>query len=292
MVGYEKKEGFAGQKLCVIPDTVRRKAQLELLCKSLYLTDIGYYPKALFHARERRKGCQECILIYCIKGEGWCMFNNEKYKLTSSQLIVLPPNVPHVYYADKQNPWTIYWIHFSGENALEIIRHLLKGDSFKPVNVSGNEERNSLFDKLFSLAEVASNPQNLIDISICLPYYLTTFTQPLLQPKVSLSGNYDPVNKSIAFMKGNLKASLSLRVLAAHINLSKSHFSTLFKQKTNHSPISYFIFLKMQFACQMLKNTELTIKEIGQEVGYNDAFHFSRAFKIVIGTSPKGFKSR
>jgi len=56
------------------------------------------------------------------------------------------------------------------------------------------------------------------------------------------------------------------------------------------SPIDYFIRLKIHFACQLLTQTDLKIKEIADRIGYDDPYYFSRLFKQVTGQSPKVYK--
>jgi AraC-like DNA-binding protein len=79
--------------------------------------------------------------------------------------------------------------------------------------------------------------------------------------------------------------------MAEHAELSESHFSRLFKEQTGHSPVDYFIYLKMQHACSMLTLTQSTVKEISDTLGYSDAYYFSRLFKKVIGVSPREYRS-
>ena len=261
------------------------------LCKNLYITDIGYYPNAQYHNRERKKGCQQNILIYCAKGSGWYQIGGQCYTLQANEIVILPQKTAHKYGADKNNPWTIYWVHFAGNNANAIIHHLQKNGSNNPLMVPLNEERNGHFEKMINLLEMADNMDNMVDAFLAFPYYLTSFKQPLLTQAKQLAGNH-PIEQSIAFMKTNIDKMLTLRSLAIQALLSVSHYSTLFQQKTHNSPINYFIFLKMQYACQLLQNTNLPIKQIGLTLGYEDPFHFSRTFTKVIGVSPRGFRTR
>lgn len=87
-----KKEGFAGQRSCVLPTELMRQIAAYPLCENLYITDIGYYPHAALHARERREGSPKHILIYCVKGEGWYYLNDQKhtFRETSGSFRVVP----------------------------------------------------------------------------------------------------------------------------------------------------------------------------------------------------------
>ncbi|MBO9620944.1 MAG: helix-turn-helix domain-containing protein [Niabella sp.] len=62
---------------------------------------------------------------------------------------------------------------------------------------------------------------------------------------------------------------------------------------TGSSPIDYFIRLKLQYACRLLKQSDLKIGEISVEPGYDDVFYFSRLFKknnrkLPVGISQPG----
>lgn len=108
-MALRKKDGFKGQRLIVIPESIRRILIENPITNSLYLSDIGYYPKASMHYCERRRGTPEDILIYCVDGEGWIEADNRSFHLTANQFFIIPAGMPHKYGADNANPWSIFW---------------------------------------------------------------------------------------------------------------------------------------------------------------------------------------
>ena len=67
-----KRDGFVGEKQIYLPHKLLKERILSNpLLNNLYITLIGYFPKATFHYRERRWGCEDNILIYCVGGKGW-----------------------------------------------------------------------------------------------------------------------------------------------------------------------------------------------------------------------------
>src|SRR3546814_18962457 len=79
------------------------------VCSSdLYMTHIGFFPKAFFHYRERKKGCPDNILFYCLDGKGYYNVLSDDFELNANQFAILPANQPHHFQADIENPWTIY----------------------------------------------------------------------------------------------------------------------------------------------------------------------------------------
>jgi hypothetical protein len=65
-----KKEGFHGQRAFIIPESILQEQRSDPVASLLLLADIGYYPKAAFHYRERKHGCTQNILVYCADGQG------------------------------------------------------------------------------------------------------------------------------------------------------------------------------------------------------------------------------
>jgi len=117
MVG--QKDGFKGERIVVLPPMVTAIERHDPLASSLYVTDIGYYPRAYNHYRERKKPITENVLIYCVEGSGWYRIGEDTephIPLRTGEFVILPAGKPHAYGADE-DPWTIYWIHFAGEHA-------------------------------------------------------------------------------------------------------------------------------------------------------------------------------
>lgn len=90
----------------------------------------------------------------------------------------------------------------------------------------------------------------------------------------------------IAVMEENLQDELSLEELARSSNISLSHFHHLFKALTGDSPANYLRALRMERARQLLRTTELSVKEVMSRTGIKDRSHFEREFKKVYGITP------
>ena len=91
-------------------------------------------------------------------------------------------------------------------------------------------------------------------------------------------------------MRENIDKRLSLDELAGLANLSRFHFANRYKALTGYSPIKHFLHLKMEAACRMLDTSRRSIGSIAEELGYTDALYFSRAFKGVVGLSPRDYR--
>ena len=85
---------------------------------------------------------------------------------------------------------------------------------------------------------------------------------------------------------------LSLNDVAAHVNHSPSHFSTLFSQETCQTFKDYVTSLRITKAKELLRTTALRAAEIAYQVGYSDPHYFSAAFKKQTGLSPTEFRQQ
>ena len=287
-----KSEGFRGERSIVLPYAI-----IELLTKnettqSLYLTDIGYYPKASGHFRSRPNGANENVLIYCIEGKGWFSVNNKKYKINENQFFILEKNIPHEYGADRQSPWSIYWVHFTGEKASIFSSIFNQVLDIEPVIGHRIQERISIFEEVFQNLELGYSQDNLEYVSMCLWHLLASFRFVQQFRVVNKVKQSNFIQQAILFMKENLHKNLKLEDLAERVHYSVSHFSLMFTKGASYSPLEYFTQLKIQRACQYLDHTDLSIKSIAYELGFCDPFYFSKVFKKHTSLSPQQYKKR
>lgn len=285
-----KEEGFAGQRSAILPADAIHQLAAHPLCESLYITDIGFYPTASFHDRDRLRGSAQHILIYCAEGKGWFKTGDSRFAVGANEFFIIPANHAHSYGADPEMPWSIYWIHFTGRLSDDFIDFLQLPPG--PVTIPPRQQRFVLFDDILSHLEMSFNEENLVYASNALRHFLTTFKSSLVNPiPVAISGQ-DAVGQTIEYMKQNLNRNLTLSELAGIANMSASHYSAVFRQKIQKSPINFFTFLKIQKACHLLKDTPLRINEVADQLGYQDAFHFSRIFTGMMGISPRDFRRK
>lgn len=98
------------------------------------------------------------------------------------------------------------------------------------------------------------------------------------------------IEQSIAYMAQHLDQPLQVATLAALANISPSHFFALFKRRIGSAPMDYFTRLRMQRACRLLHDTNLSVKEVASKLGYDDPFYFSRVFKSVNSMAPSDYR--
>ena len=285
-----KKEGFTGQKSIVLPNLVIDRLSSNPINGFLYATDIGFYPHATNHYRQRKQGSLENILIYCIAGQGWCKIEDKVYTIMPNQFLIVPLGMAHTYSADKDDPWTIYWIHFKGEGGFHLARSLYEKLITGNNMIYISDVRNNLFDELYQNLQLGYGKSTTGYASILLWQILGSFLYDERFGASLMQQQSDPVEKAIAYISENIQHRLTLEMISSQANLSLSHFSMLFKNKTGYTPIEYVNHLKIQIACQNLQFTNLRIKEISELSGIEDPYYFSRLFNSQMGVSPTQYR--
>lgn len=90
----------------------------------------------------------------------------------------------------------------------------------------------------------------------------------------------------------NLAQSQSIAQLAARYYITPKHLIYLFKKKLGMSPVQYLTQLRIEKAKQLLRETDLPVREIGTVIGYPDVNYFNRIFKKYTDVPPAAFRGR
>ena len=284
------EEGFPHQRLVVLPPPVIERCRLLPIVNCLYVTDIGAYPSAPHHYVERKNGIPNAVLIYCLSGRGSIEIDNTTHKIRSGQLAIIPPHTSHIYQAEKKDPWSICWIHFTGAQT-QALSGSLKLTKHKPsLYVPDTRIIRDAFENVYACLNYHYTDAGLLAMSSEL---LRLFSLAKLHqgfPGAQRQSAENRVVSTLAFMEQHLHMPLTLDEMAAHSGQSLPYFTKLFRQRTNQSPMAYFIQLKIRKACELLNQTDSTIREIATQLGYEDPYYFSRIFKKTQGCSPAAYR--
>lgn len=281
-----KSDGFKGEQMIVLPTESFQDYVEHPQVRRLYLTDVGFFPRAEHHYRERKEGIEEYIFMYCTEGSGIIVVEGKEYALSENQAFCIPRFKKHLYYACPNNPWSILWVHLKGEDTRYFPLNDCKTIVFNSENAKNR--MHFLFDLLFRVLDGNYTLGNFIYISQVLSLILAE-TYHREKVNTTLEQNKHVTNV-IRYMSKHLEDNLSLEDIVVEFDLSKSYLNAIFQKYTQHAPMDFFINLKMKKACRLLRVTDSYVYEVAQQLGYSDQYYFSRIFKKVVGMSPKEYK--
>ncbi|MBU2882821.1 AraC family transcriptional regulator [Psychrosphaera sp. B3R10] len=278
----------AGSVRYLVPRGIVEKLDVNPISHLLYPTAFGYYE----HAREHkviRNSHDDHLLMFCVDGNGHIETAQTTTELAAQQVVILPKGMAHSYWANAKSPWTIYWVHIQGalfENILDIV-------GFTPTNLVFNVHNKIQYEENFrALLEIRK-----LSYQTNAFYLAGAIIQRLL---IELSVQYPNSSRNKKqlqfqqidiYLQQNIAKTLTLDDMAVAFGLSKFYFAKKFQLIVGVSPVRYFIEKKVHYACQLLDSNDNSIKTIAKQLGYDDAYYFSRLFKNIMGLSPQQYRN-
>lgn len=238
----------------------------------------------------KRSHTMKCCEIFCIfSGKGKLSFRGKKYCLEKGQIIVLPADEPHAYSSDEKEPLGISWVEFYGGDSKRIIKHIvdvqgviLEGKIFAEVCAAlgtlqqklMNDEKQEVSLELYRMLLILMKNKNRI------------FMGELSQ---DIEANFQ---RAEAYIDAHLKEKITNRQMADICGLSVSYFIKQFKRVYRMSPQEYIMQRRIRKSRDLLMQTELSMDEIREKLGFCNSSHFIRRFKEKEGITPLQYRER
>ncbi|BFK28962.1 helix-turn-helix domain-containing protein [Blautia producta] len=102
----------------------------------------------------------------------------------------------------------------------------------------------------------------------------------------------DKIQLATQYIKKHYNENLSINGLAELYNMSPNYFSSVFKRELDQSAVNYITEVRMEKAREYLKDTDLSVIEIAENVGYEDSQYFFRVFKKTTGVTPLQYRQQ
>lgn len=240
----------------------------------------------------RPKGRLDFQILYIASGKAHFYFDKSETDtvVTAGQIVVYRPKEPqrYVYYGTEQTE--VYWVHFTGNNVKNILRHYGITDDMRVITTGASLEYTRIFKQMI---------QELQRCQICYPELLTLL---LLELLIQISRQIGRVHRrkdiyldtqmelAIQFFNDHYHTEISIEEYAASRGMSISWFIRSFKQYTHTTPMQYLVERRMTNAQVLLETTNYSISEIANLVGYDNPLYFSRIFKKQKGMSPSDYR--
>lgn len=94
------------------------------------------------------------------------------------------------------------------------------------------------------------------------------------------------------YIATHLNEDLSMSTLATHFSYNSSYIARLYKQETNESLVDYIRYCRTEKARQLLEKTELNVKAIAEQCGFETPQYFAKVFHEATGLSPLEYRKR
>lgn len=123
------------------------------------------------------------------------------------------------------------------------------------------------------------------------PSALDASTEKLRQPALTQKSEYtDVIEKTLKYIQENFNQKLSLKDVSTYVFMNPQYVSRIFKKEVGMNCIDYINKLKIEYACKLLKTTNLPAYQIALECGFSDQSYFNRVFTNQMGITPKTYR--
>jgi AraC-like DNA-binding protein len=247
-------------------------------------------------------GCEHCAPDYAIHrptfpyysievvvgGRGTLTLAGGDFALLPGTVFSYGPGVSHDIATSAADPLVKYFVDFTGRQALRLLRqHELAPGSVRRVPAPG--EIQELCDALIENGLRNSRFSSRICDSLleCLVLKIAELLVPGDAIQSPAFATYQRCRQHIQTHSGKLK---TLAQVARQCHVDPAYLCRLFHRYDHQTPYQFLMRLKMNQAAGRLGNPGTLVKQVAADLNFDDACHFSRAFKNIFGVSPEAFR--
>ncbi len=250
------------------------------------------HPQAYSFQAGRGRVLDEYQFVYISRGRG--VFESKSFGQTTvgeGDMFLLFPGEWHSYQPDEATGWDEYWIGFKGLN----IDSRVSNDFFLPrepiFHVGLNEDIVRLYRNAIAIAseQGIGFQQMLGGVANMLQGYAFALNRHNTFEDQQAA---EAIHKAKIIMTEKFSEKIGPTDVADAINMGYSKFRRLFKEYTGYAPLQYLQELRLQRSKQLLVGTDLSLTEIADRVGYDNADYFSAAFKKKNHITPANFRKK
>lgn len=248
------------------------------------------------HARKPHISSRENLLSYLffivLEGEGTLTYNGREYSLQEGDCVFLDCRNLYSHYTSEKL-WTLNWVHFYGPNMHNIYEKYLQRGGLICFPASDVSAYQKLLQELFAVASSDSYVKDM-EINEKLSSLLTTLMKEGWHP--DNNRNHPSTKRNLTEIKDYIDIHYTQKItlddLAGQFFINKFYLSRLFKEQFGISVNNYLLQVRTTHAKQLLRFSDLSIEQVGQKCGLDDANYFSRMFKKIEGVTPGEYRKR
>lgn len=227
------------------------------------------------------------VLEFILSGTGTVHSDTENldYHPQVGDVYLLPPNQKHLYFSDADDPWVKLFLNMRGP----VIDGL--ADAYGLTNriyFPNVPELQPVFEEIYSMMENREIPDPVIlEQTEFLVHRIFRNLGKKIGAESRSTGEIDKVKQYLDTHVGQI---VTIKELADLIYRSPDYLIKHFKAEVGMTPYQYLLKRKMAIAERLLRDTTLPVKEVAEQLGYEDAHYFSGLFKKERKMSPKQFR--
>ena len=252
---------------------------LRVICGGVEHCDAAYHI--------RRDYFDYVSIEFVARGEGTVTLFDQTINLVPGVIFAYGPGIPHEMRSSPARPLVKYFVDFAGHGW----KPYLPSPAPQPGQAAQTSQPEVILRLFDDLVRTGAG-QTPLTPNICA----TILQQLMLRMAESAvplgtigSLAFETYQQCRQHMDQHYLEARGLAEIARDCNVDAAYLCRLFARFDRQSPYRYLMHLKMRDAAQRLAIPGTLAKQVAQEMGFADPFHFSRVFRRVIGVSPSQF---
>lgn len=228
-------------------------------------------------------------LFYIVGGEGQFQINDSIFPVKTHQLVIVNPNIMHTEVSYEAHP----------------LEYIVIGIEGLELSIPGTDEGRYCFysfpERNGVLACMQSILQEMHDRgpeyqTVCQAYMEIILVQLMRNASVSATQVHSrfPANRQCAsvryYIDQHYKENITLDQLSEAVNINKYYMAHAFKREYGISPINYLIACRIREGKRLLAETDLSLSQIANMLGFSSSSYFSQSFRNSEGISPSEYR--
>lgn len=230
------------------------------------------------------------LIHHVLSGKGRFDFRGKTYYLKSGDTFLIYPNMEVCYQADEEEPWEYTWVGFTGADALYLLNHTAFSED-SPVLAQADISR-QIEEKIRRVYEAKGNRfYDAVSMTGALYSMMA-----MLMENAGESGRRGAreayVERAIRYIAEHYSYPITVEDIAGYTGVCRSYLYRMFRGVMKMPPKDYLEEYRINQACQLLEETDITVAAVAHSVGYEDNLYFSKVFKKCRGQSPSEYRRK
>lgn len=227
-------------------------------------------------------------LWFIFEGVGKMELNATRYDMGPGTFFLFTPGSRFHATQDPSRRILVFWVHFSILDSRGLMipppqlnlpshgRILRDADLFRSMA----QKCEAVYRRADALGAVQSR--------LLLEQMLLHLWEETIHPVPSILDSR--IHEIVSAIQRDPSMKWSLNDLARKLNMSRSLFTRHFRRITKVSPVHFMIQARLNRAAQLIRESDISLTEVANMLGYNDLYFFSRQFKKFMGHPPSGLR--
>ncbi|MHC4872979.1 MAG: helix-turn-helix domain-containing protein [Planctomycetota bacterium] len=237
------------------------------------------------------KNSNHGIFQYSLSGYGVFEYKNKQYPVRKGSAFICINNDPkqkYYYPEESDESWEIIHCSIFGENAGNMIKDITArhGHVFNLPADKGIIKRLRDFGSAEKVKSIIMSPAD----NCRLAMEILTSLMKSRESEVNDNPANIIISRAQQEIQNHISENINITELAEILDISREHLSRVFRTHTGQTLQKHILQHKIRTACHLLKDTDLSIKEIAGRLGFDKAVNFSRTFSRQTRMSPRKFR--